>query len=162
MSKIQPGQSLEPLRAVVQRFGALAGMPFLQLDENGAAAVQLESGQRLELEYVATADRLLLHVEVPGPVPEDPRLWSAVAKKILPLMAGNGFSLGLGQVEGRDRLLALASLPAALLDAEDLGETALQLVDTARAVGDRLAALAAQRDASPDLNPMGEAGFFRV
>ena len=68
LSKIQPGQSLEPLRAGVQRFGALAGRRFLQLDENGAGATPLKSGPRLELEYVATADRLLIPVEVPGPV----------------------------------------------------------------------------------------------
>lgn len=126
------------LRATVRAFGEAAGMPFLELDDEGAAAVRLENGARFELEYVPQGDRLLLHVDLGAPLPADPAAWTALLRQNTGLVSSTGFSMGLGQVDGADRVLLLASLPAGTLTADALGETAVALVAAAEACRNRL------------------------
>jgi hypothetical protein len=154
------GPSLTLLSQVVRSFGEAAGMPFLALDAEGAAAVRLESGVRFELEYVPVADRLLLHVELGAPLPTDLPAWSALLRENTSLMSAEGFSLGVGRIDGEDRLVMLASLPAAGLGADQLGETAVRLVEAARVVSDRLLQ-GGSPSSLPDTEGL-ETGFLRA
>ena len=129
------GDSLVLLRNTVREFGAAAGMPFLELDDGGAAAVQLDSGFRLELEYVPASDRLLVHLELGAPVPTDAVAWTELFRSNIRLMSSHGLSAGLGRIEGEDRLVLLASLPAATLTTDQLGEAAMSLVSVSERLG---------------------------
>ena len=133
-----PGQSLERLRPIVQAFGAAASMPFFQLDDQGAAAVRLASGARLELEYAPASDRPFAYVEILVEVPQAPEQWKLVARLNVGLMSSDGFSVGLGQIDGSDRLVALASLAGPALSEEDLGRTLLRLVEAALQAGNQV------------------------
>ena len=148
-----PGQSLERLRPIVQAFGAAASMPFFQLDDQGAAAVRLASGARLELEYAPVSDRLLAYVEVLTDVPQESDHWELVARHNVGLMSGHGFSLGLGPIDGSDRVVALASFAGATVTEDDLGNTLLRLIEAARWVADQLGASAGATAPSGDTPP---------
>jgi hypothetical protein len=150
---IQPDHSLEALRPVIKRFGDAAGLSDFQLDEQGSAAVALSTGARLELEYVVAADRLLAFVEVLGDPPEDATAWAELARQNLRLMAAQGFSLCLGQLQGRDRLLLMNSFPGSILTEEILGNTLVQLIETARELG-------RQRHDAPDAPSDDSAAFY--
>ncbi len=159
---IIPGQSLDHLRAIVQAFGASAGLPFLQLDDQGSTAVRLGSGGRLELEYAASSDRLFAYVEVLVAPPQESLQWAAIARQSVQLMSNYGFSLGLGEVEGSDRLLAMASLPAANLSEDTLGDSLLELVAAAGAVGDRLRELPHEPATTGDTGTTADLQVIRV
>lgn len=159
---IIPGQSLEHVRVIVQAFGATAGMPFLQLDDQGSAAVRLGSGVRLELEYAASSDRLFAYVEVLGALPQESAQWVAVARESVQLMSNFGFSLGLGEVAGSDLLLAMASLPAATLTEDILGETLLELAAVASAAADRLRDLPHDPETTDDTGTSADLQVIRV
>lgn len=156
-----PSQSLERLRPIVQAFAAAASMPLFQLDDQGAAAVHLASGARLEVEYAPASDRLLAYVEVLADVPQEPDHWELVARHNVGLMSGHGFSLGLGPIDGADRLVALASLPGATLSEDDLGNTLLRLIEAARLVADQLQASAGSTAPSED-TPHPTLNAFRI
>lgn len=151
--------SLNLLQETVRRFGSSAGMPFLELDDEGAAAVRLESGSRFELEYVPEADRLFLHVELDATVPGDPETWMTVSRENAGWVSRFGFALGLGLVDGEERLLLMTSLPAADLTPDSLGETAVLLVEAATSAAGRLREPSASAAASADEIPQG---YFRA
>lgn len=114
---------------LVAAFGEMSGMPFFKLDNHNCAAARLECGLRFELEYLSAADRLFLYVVLGS---AKALTMESLVRQNVAVVAQTGFSFGLSDVQGETNIMLMASLPAAAIDVEQLGETACKLVNTAR------------------------------